>query len=166
MMQNSNKTLEELLNDQGKYVATNGATFGDVETFILEGLMGFCGCGKPWAANKVLYKSLLHIESLCQFRDRNSGIPGSDSQWTKDFDSWNKAGVELFGNEGIEMLIYYMLNKAEMIEHGGSVPGWLSPLGESCLKHLKEINPEPPTSAPDPLPAHSDQERPSDHPIS
>ncbi len=121
-----------------QFVAENGATFGSLETFVLEGLMGFCGCGRPDLANEVIFNALRHIEDLEQIRNRCSNKPGSDPAWTEELKTWNAKGVELFGSVGMETLVYYVLDKAELTEHGGSVPGWLTPLGEDVLAELSK----------------------------
>lgn len=131
------KTLQQFKSGQ-KFVAENGAEFDGIETFVLEGIMGFCGCGRPDLANEIIFKALLHIEDLEKIRDANFNRPGADPKWKEDLDGWNARGLEIFGNLGTETIVYYVLDKAGLIEHGGSVPGWLSELGEEVLKELRK----------------------------
>lgn len=44
--------------------------------------------------------------------------------------------------KGLAYSYFYMLDAAELIEHGGSVPGWLSDSGQSLLADLKLIGEE------------------------
>lgn len=99
--------------------------------------MGFCGCGRLDLANEIIFKALLHIADLEKIRDENCDRPGADPKWKKDLDGWNARGLKIFGNLGTETLVYYILDKAELIDHGGSVPGWLSELGVEVLEEWK-----------------------------
>lgn len=86
--------------------------------------MGFCGCGKPWDSAEYIIDVLLHIEKL------------RTHVWEKKmtFREWKIEGQKLFPNDGAAYFAYYVLDEKELIEHGGSVPGWLTPKGYELLK--------------------------------
>lgn len=116
----------------GVYIASNGATFDDFDHFLIEGLMGFCGCGCPEQVINHVHDGLRHVSRLKQ------------EVWEKKMTmgQWQEAGQKIFLNEGSEYLLYYVLDKAGLTEHGGAVPGWLSDLGEDVLKELDRLYPE------------------------
>ncbi len=130
------KSLTDYRKDD-RYVADNGAEWDDIHTFVLEGLMGFCGCGMPEHVANLIEDGLQHIKDLMEIRDGNHNRPGSDPKWKEDWDGWNRRGLEIFGNPGCEYLLYYCFDNAGLTEHGGAVPGWLSDLGEDVLKEMK-----------------------------
>lgn len=126
-------------NPNGRYVAENGAEWDDLETFVLEGIMGFCGCGQPWAVNDLIHQGLQHIQNLTELRDKtNFSNPESKKTWDVEYKEWEEQGLKLFGAKGSEVLFYYVLDKANLTDHGGSVPGWLSPLGQEILTELNK----------------------------
>ena len=56
----------------------------------------------------------------------------------KSRDLWQGIRQEIIDNpDGALYIILYLLNHAELMEHGGSVPGWLTDEGEEMLKLLK-----------------------------
>ena len=86
---------------------------------ILTNSLGFCGCGQPEAAESLIFKCLTMGE-LCSR------------------DLWQGIRQEIVDNpDGALYIILYLLNHAELMEHGGSVPGWLCSEGEEMLKLLK-----------------------------
>lgn len=42
-----------------------------------------------------------------------------------------------YGSDGAEYFFYYVMDAYGMVEHGSSVPGWLSQTGEEILKDLR-----------------------------
>lgn len=95
-----------------------------------EGLLGtymdFCGCGIPEEALKFIRSALNQVNRLKE-------VVLEDKLTYKEWEQENK---EIYFNAGIEYFTYYMLDNYGLIEHGGSVPGWLSEKGKILLHDL------------------------------
>lgn len=111
--------------EHGDY-ADEGHHCESASDFILQAVLGFCGCGQPAAALRHLQSVLRHIHNL-QHR-----------VWTKlqTYEQWEEDGAKLFVSEGAACLFYYVLDEKGLLEHGGSVPGWLSDAGVRMLEDL------------------------------
>lgn len=61
--------------------------------------------------------------------------------WEKKitYEQWEQRSKEVFFNEEIEYFTWYVLDKKELIEHGSSVPGWLTQKGIELLSDLNEL---------------------------
>jgi len=93
------------------------------EKDLIEDIMrdlGLCGCGHPEDAARYLADVLRHIDRL------------KYEVWEEKltYDEWMEAGKSLFVNGGAECFTYYFLDNLDLIEHGGSVPGWLTEKGD------------------------------------
>ena len=84
----------------------------------------FCGCGNPGAA----IEFLLGVLRAMNLRDAKGDI-----DWHNRGDALKK----LLPEPGIEYFVLYWLAEHGLSEHGGSVPGWLTPLGEGILTALE-----------------------------
>jgi len=98
--------------------------------FILIGLMGFCGCGVPIDTLEYVGNVLAHINLIRTQVNEEGGIT---------WDEFKERGKVLFPTDGAEYFAYYVMDKVEFTEHGGSVPGWLSELGEGIMNDIPEI---------------------------
>src|SRR5438309_2319260 len=88
------------------------------------GQMDLCGCGQPERWLRVVKAALESLEK----------VP-DDPNWEK---RWAKIKPRLETDEG--WFIYYVLDSWCLIEHGSSLPGWLTELGEELLMLLREID--------------------------
>ena len=99
----------------------------------LGGLLGFCGCGQPEAALRYVRDALrlVALES-----------PDDSPTWDNWYDTVYLPAVRAVFKEniGAEYLMWYLLTDKELLEHGGSVPGWLTDLGERVLADLNTLN--------------------------
>lgn len=78
--------------------------------------LGFCGCGQPEEALKLV----LTLLRLAPFYDSRPEIEA------------------LLPDPGVQMIVLYTLDHAELIEHGGGVGGsWLTDKGERFLALLE-----------------------------
>ena len=89
--------------------------------------LGFCGCGMPSDAAEFIAKALAHIGHRCW--------DGPDFT----YEDWKAEGDALFHNDGIAYFVYYVFDKLELTDHGGSVPGWLTDLGKDVLAKLEKL---------------------------
>lgn len=92
---------------------------------------GFCGCGSPESAAEYLLAGLAALKAR------------SDSDWSDAAqDECNKFFPE-YGRKAPEVFSLYLLDKAELIEHGGSISGsWLTEKGIEFLKAAKHYGTE------------------------
>jgi len=78
----------------------------------------YCGCGNPESAIELVH-DLLTAAPFYENRDRVK---------------------ELLPTTGIEMVVFYALESAELIEHGSSIGGsWLTERGKEALAGLRAI---------------------------
>ncbi len=89
----------------------------------------WCGCGFPDEAMAFLKEFL----ALFQTTDDDGRL--CNLVWDK-----YKAFDEKYG-KGVVTAFEYLLTGADILEHGGSVPGWLTRLGIN-LKFFLEANPD------------------------
>jgi hypothetical protein len=76
--------------------------------------LGFCGCGNPEGALQTV------VDVLSLYVRREWSHEGYQQTVARE--------REIFGeNEGVKYLIWYWISEANLMEHGGSVPGWLTP---------------------------------------
>lgn len=118
--------------EAGDYVSEDGVSLGDASGALRE-LFGFCGCGCPDAALAYV-RDAMRLVAM-----RGPEAFEARSKWYK---SVKQPAIDaLFhGNRGAEYFMWYMLDSKELTEHGGSVPGWLTPLGESVLFDLNAMD--------------------------
>lgn len=102
----------------------DGCEYADLGVVVLEGLFGFCGCGFPHDATIFILETLRMIEAI------HDGT----------FEKYKAEQQRLCDSDGNAMFIFYVLDRMELTEHGGSVPGWLSQKGKDVLAMLEEWN--------------------------
>lgn len=99
----------------------DGISYQDAEGVLLSGFFDFCMCGCPSETLELLYHVLKNIDS--------------------GFEHWDerkKRDDELMFNDGIRYLVWNVLDREDMIEHGSSLPGWLTQKGRDYLSLLEE----------------------------
>jgi hypothetical protein len=104
------------------YIDDNGAHHETADMVIQTGMLGFCGCGSPDENVSLLGKVLRLINSRQELT----------------YDEWIIKVREVLPNGDIEYFMWYWLDKEEYTEHGGSVPGWLTPKGEQLLSDIEQ----------------------------
>lgn len=110
------------------YYDQNGCYYEDAESFIISSVLEFCGCGRPYAALEHVYKALQIVNDLKELVWENKIT----------YQEWDERKKEVFANEGAEYFMWYFLDNKGLTEHGGSVPGWLTPKGIELLEDLEE----------------------------
>lgn len=117
----------------GYYIDDEGMEYGeDIVDLISSGFFNFCGCGQPDEAIKFIKNGLEYI----QWRHDNYSKPNDEQV------SWEEIKAkeqELFASTGGAYFFYYWADKEDLIEHGGSVPRWLSNKGKILLEVIKFI---------------------------
>lgn len=119
--------IDKFKKEDGSYENSDGCFYEDAVSFLTSHCLGFCGCGMPEEA----LDYILDILQLIQDR----GLIHSD---TLTWDDWKTRERKIFPSQGSAYFAYYVLDEKGLTEHGGSVPGWLTPKGEELLSDLSE----------------------------
>jgi hypothetical protein len=123
--------LDQFKNAEGKYAASSGVEYDSPVGYIIEHEFGWCGCGRP-------FEAAMHVRSiLALIASLHSDKEGQE--WREHYQRWTEAEKSLFPHEGSNTVAYYVMDRAGLTEHGGSVPGWLTARGHEMLKDLDEI---------------------------
>ena len=114
---------ESLLIDPSAHIPHGGydyddVLYGDLLLALHSGVLKFCGCGRPEDNVKYVLDGLKIMEET-------SHLPYRDKKCIRR---------EHFGSGGAEYFFYYTMDILELTEHGGSVPGWVSPEGKEFIK--------------------------------
>lgn len=104
----------------------------ETEIDFLCSRLGFCGCGMPEQA----IKYAAHVLRLI-YEHTESDTGGDVIAWSKEsYDkmcSFAKTGGERY-------FVWYVLDSKGLIEHGGSVPGWLTGDGKEFMEDVESLN--------------------------
>lgn len=101
--------------------------------FIQGHVLDFCLCGSPEENLAFILRGLEHI---------NEGWP-PDSEYADQiawYRAWFIRGTEVFGNQLSRDFFFYWTSALGLTEHGGCIPGWLTPKGLDLINVLKELN--------------------------
>jgi len=105
------------LNEAGEFLKNDpenpeGEYFESAASYVQSELLGFCGCGIP-------SETRMHVLAVLErFSDEND-------RWHSD----DAADTQLFGPQASRYFMWYWLAHHGYIEHGYSLPGWLSKKG-------------------------------------
>jgi len=114
--------------DEPEYKDEDGVSYPGAEDFLQTKILGFCGCGYGFRNIKYVGKILRHIHNL------------KEKVWTDkiSYGEWEKEGEKIGSDEAL-YFAYYYLNEIDLLEHGGSVPGWLTSKGIEFMEDAEEI---------------------------
>lgn len=98
------------------------------------GIVHSCGCGDPAAV-------LRYLRDVCRLIDvdtKGDGPLGSDMAKIQA----KHAALDAYfaNNAGAQYLAYYVLTHADLLEHGGSVPGWLTETGRQFMEDIDALD--------------------------
>lgn len=97
-------------------------------TLIQCSVLGFCGCGAPW-------HNLSYLRERLAFLDWQQKL-GLGDNWDDTYALLCRRERELFGGDSGAGFFYYWCDSKGLVEHGSSLPGWLSTEGRVLLKAL------------------------------
>ena len=103
-----------------------GVYYQSSEDLLQTGFLGFCGCGSP-------DDNLMYV--LCGLSLINDACKKYDCFWYKDH---QKKVNDHFKSSDGAYFFYYWADKEGYIDHGSSVPGWLTDKGKELLDMLIE----------------------------
>ena len=92
-------------------------------------VLGGCGCGSKEIALAYVRNGLRHIHDLKE-------LVWEDKQTHAE---WAAAGRALLGGAGGMEFFHHWADSKKLTEHGGCVPGWLTPLGLAVMDDLKGV---------------------------
>ena len=88
--------------------------------------LGFCGCGQPDLVRDAMRWTLRCID-VWHNTPWNSWVDGFSAAYARFH------ALAAPTPEAALYLMFYVLDRAGLTEHGGSVPGWLEPSGEAFM---------------------------------
>src|SRR5690242_7981750 len=116
----------------GRTTVEDDYGFDDLAS-AMSAILGWCGCGRQEVALEYLAGGLRLIAEISERRELH-GV-GRDA-WYKEY---RKRVDGYFNGEGAEYLFYYLCDFHGLIEHGGSVPGWLTDKGKALIKWIAKL---------------------------
>lgn len=125
-------SLKEYEVDGQYFCETNGMKYDTAGEFIQNGLFGYCNCGAPEDHLEYVRQGLMLIKETSDLYRSGKPVHSDVSKALRD-----KIQAH-YGSAGAEYAQYYWFDYIGLTEHGGSVPGWLSPEGENMLNILNE----------------------------
>jgi len=106
------------------YEDENGCEFDNIEHFLQSKILGHCACGMPDDNLKLVHDMLTIYQD---FRDKDKDLKflsnEAKSTWNKKEDDFKN-----YVHENWQKFVYffwYVMNDKKIMEHGGSVPGWI-----------------------------------------
>lgn len=110
--------------------------WGDLQSFIVGHVLDQCCCGRPQDVLRFTYDTIEHL-GMKQW-DRNDGPLIESESWK------NRMAAEAKYGSGPLYYVWHNLENKDLLEHGGSAPGWLTGEGEHFLALMKiEIDSDP-----------------------
>lgn len=112
----------------GEYVGPDDCSWENATDFLHGYVLDFCCCGSPEDALSFVRDALRSVANL------------KEKVWAKTqaYADWSQETDAKLGEAGA-WFMFYFLDSKRLTEHGGSVPGWLTPEGERLLEDLDEL---------------------------
>jgi hypothetical protein len=123
------------------YLDSGDVYYEDLESALNTGILGFCGCGDPLSVIRYVSGALQIVlkfeKNRNDFRD-NEKLEETD---TPDyFDLFEQECFQYFHeHKGADYFMWYVLDKSNLTNHGGHVPGWLLDRGKAFIELEKSI---------------------------
>lgn len=116
----------------GRWTSPDGLSWDSEADALAVGVLGFCGCGIPEETLEWVGGGLqLIVDIKAKVWDDSNPY---------DYHAWAADVREHFGPErGSEYFFWYWASDRKFTEHGGSVPGWLTELGEQLLADIRRV---------------------------
>jgi hypothetical protein len=94
-----------------------------IEDALMNKYTNYCTCGDPKAA-------LIFMASVIRFVEDKREMDTGERETREK---------ELFPVEGSSYFIYYALSELDLLEHGGSVPGWTTEKGIHFMEDVESV---------------------------
>ena len=117
--------------DEPEYKDEEGISYAGAEDFLQTKILNFCCCGRPFENIKYVGKILRYIHDL------------KEKVWNGkiSYEAWEEEGKKIGSVESL-YFAYYYLTEIDLLEHGGSVPGWLTAKGIEFMEDAEELKEE------------------------
>ncbi len=114
-------------NIYASYQIPDGVYVEDLEELLNCSVLNHCGCGCNQSNLELIYHLLKYQKEL----------------FDNDYKNYKKSQEKLIfyiksHAEEVLQFIWYQLNELEILEHGGSIPGWLSDKGKHFFDLLEQ----------------------------
>lgn len=109
--------------------------FPNLESFLQEGILNFCGCGNP---TRNLYLVLEMLEMRVKHQEQSNNLKDGQEEWATH---WAKSQKELrkYVKENWKSFLdffWYVMNEKNITEHGGGIAAcWIN--DDNLLEALK-----------------------------
>lgn len=128
--------------NEGSTFIEDGCEYETAQSLVETGILGFCGCGIPGETREYVEEGLSIIESIADFSR------GNTNPFSEAFDAFHKAKrqriVARFPNIESWHFFLYWCSAEDLVEHGSSLPGWLTEKGKNLLSLLRQVKePQP-----------------------
>ena len=106
-------------------LSSDGCNWDDVGDIFLGSIVGQCLCGMPGDVVDFIHDGIAH---LAMPREESGGKTGIKFADTKAWQARMAATAK--HSDGSLYFLWHSLENADLLEHGGSAPGWLTGKGE------------------------------------
>lgn len=121
------RSLAYTVDEDGGVTDSEGTYWQDgLESFIQGKVFGFCCCGNP----ELMIEYVLEAMELLEWHSNTEPHPS--------YEEYKKRLDIIFADRRTEILMWYWLDSKEWTEHGGGVPGWLTPEGYKVMALLRK----------------------------
>ncbi len=128
--------IADYVNDAGAFIQ-DGCEFDTAASLVECNILGFCGCGIPDETRMYVEEGLSIIESIADFNRENTDL------FSAAYDAFHKAKRERIHARFHSMESWYFFlywcDAEKLIEHGSSLPGWLTDKGSNLLSLLRQV---------------------------
>ena len=133
--------ISDYVNESGAFVY-DGCEYDTAQALVERCILGFCGCGIPDETREYVEEGLSIIESISVFAREHA------DPFSEDFDAFHKAKrqriVARFTNMESWYFFLYWCDAEKLVEHGSSLPGWLTEKSSNLLSLLRQVKePQP-----------------------
>jgi|1_EtaG_2_1085319.scaffolds.fasta_scaffold02908_15 hypothetical protein len=129
--------IDKFKSDKGYLV--NEVLYHSAASVFAVGMFGFCGCSDVDSFLKMVRDGLQIIHNgTKEFDAIEDKLTPGDPRWKSMLKKEADENKRLIGHDGAQMMLWYVLDREGFIEHGSSVPGWLTDEGEILLSDLNE----------------------------
>jgi len=104
----------------GMYEDDDGVSWTDLGSLLQSKVIGHCGCGCPEENLKLIYDMLMIQQEHWNKDATYEQIMTSYHEKNEKIKNYVVENWERFSD-----FFFYVMNDKEIMEHGGSVPGWI-----------------------------------------
>lgn len=133
--------IADYVNESGAF-AYDGCEYDTAQSLVECCILGFCGCGMPDETRAYVEEGLSIIEDL---RTSHGGMidPFSAERIAFLKAKQERVAARFHSDESWYFFLYWC-SAEDLVEHGSSLPGWLTEKGKNLLSLLRQVKePQP-----------------------